>query len=302
MADISIENIILESLALTKDGVGIFNKDDRLIYCNDAMGALFGMSAEAALNQSFSELSSYCFNSGKGINIESETLEVWLSYALAKRRSCQYRAFETDTKEGKWFLVTEQLVNKEYLYIYSTDITDKKESENALKLMSDQLQKLATTDYLTGLYNRRFFYEKAEIEFNRNRRKNQTCSVMVFDLDNFKRINDKFGHAAGDALLKAFAINVQPYRRSYDTFARIGGEEFAILLPNTEKRNAYVIAERIRASIEDLVVPFENELLNMTVSIGVKENTGDLESVDQIMQSADKNLYQAKCNGRNQVC
>tara|TARA_R110001583_G_scaffold47095_2_gene147520 strand:+ start:5379 stop:6287 length:909 start_codon:yes stop_codon:yes gene_type:complete len=302
MADISIENIIMESLALTKDGVGIYNKDDCLIYCNDAIGALFGMSAEEALNKSFSELSSSCFNSLKGINIEFTTLEAWLSHALTKRRSCPFRTFETDTQEGKWFLVTEQIVHKDYLYVYITDITQKKASERALKRMSEQLQKLATTDDLTGIHNRRYFYEKAEAEFNRSRRKHQTFSVMVLDLDNFKHINDKFGHAAGDAVLKAFAINVQPHLRNYDTFARIGGEEFAILLPNTEKHNTYIIAERIRASIEALVVPFENELLNFTVSIGVIENVGDIKSIDQVMQNADKSLYQAKFNGRNQVC
>lgn len=301
MTDVAIEKIILESLALTKDGVGIFDKDDNLIYCNDALSSLFAMSAKEALNKSFSEISTHCFNSLTGINIESETLEDWLSYVLSKRRSCSFRSFETDTHEGKWFLVTEQLVHQDYLYIYVTDITEKKTSENALKRMSEKLHQLATTDYLTGIYNRRYFYEQAEIEFNRSQRKDQACSVMVFDLDNFKSINDKYGHAAGDILLKAFTKNIQPHCRSYDIFARIGGEEFALLLPNTEKNNAFIIAERIRASIEALIVPFENKSLQITVSIGVIENSGDMKSMDQFMKTADKNLYIAKSNGRNQV-
>jgi diguanylate cyclase (GGDEF)-like protein/PAS domain S-box-containing protein len=300
--DISIENIIIESLALTKDGVGIFNKDDRLIYCNDAIGELFGMSAEEALNKSFSELSSECFNSSNGINIEFTTLEAWLSHALAKRRSCPFRAFEVDTQDGKWFLVTEQVVHQDYLYVYITDITEKKENEIALKLMSEQFKKLATTDYLTGIHNRRYFYEKAEAEFNRSRRKSQTFSIMYFDLDNFKSINDKFGHAAGDEVLKSFAIKVQAHLRNYDIFARIGGEEFAVLLPNTEKSHANMIAERVRASIEALIISFENELLKITVSIGVVENVSDIKSIDQVMNNADKSLYQAKLNGRNQIC
>lgn len=302
MADISIEKIIIESLALTKDGIGIFNKDDRLIYCNDAIGALFGMSSEDAFNKSFSELSAYCFNSSKGINIEFVTLEAWLSHALAKRRCCPFRAFEVDTQDGKWFLVTEQIVHNDYLYMYITDISEKKANERTLKLMSEQFEKLATTDYLTGIHNRRYFYEKAEAEFNRSRRKSQRFSVMVFDLDKFKHTNDKFGHAAGDEVLKCFAMNVQKHLRNYDTFARIGGEEFAVLLPNTEKYNANMIAERIRVSIENLVIYFDNKLLNITVSIGVIENLSDTESVIQLMKDADINLYQAKLNGRNQVC
>ncbi|TWX47411.1 sensor domain-containing diguanylate cyclase [Colwellia hornerae] len=302
MADISIEKIIIESLALTKDGVGIFNRDDRLIYCNDAIGRLFGMSAEEALNKSFSELSADCFNSPRGINIEFTTLEAWLSHASAKRRSCPFRTFEVDTQEGKWFLVTEQIVHNDYLYMYITDITEKKANERALQLMSEQFQKLATIDSLTGIYNRRYFYEKANAEFNRSSRKNKIFSIMFFDLDNFKHINDKFGHAAGDAVLKCFAVNVQTHLRNYDTFARVGGEEFAILLPNTEKDNACVIAERIRASIEALMIPFEKESLKITVSVGVVENLIDIKSIDQIMNNADKRLYQAKSNGRNQVC
>jgi diguanylate cyclase (GGDEF)-like protein/PAS domain S-box-containing protein len=302
MMDISIEKIIIESLALTKDGVGIFNRDDRLIYCNEAIGRLFGMSAEEALNKSFSELSADCFNRSKGIKIEFTTIEAWLSNASAKRRSCSYRTFEVDTQEDKWFLVTEQIVHNDYLYMYITDITEKKANARALQLMSEQFQKLATTDSLTGIYNRRYFYEKAEAEFNRSSRKNKIFSIMFLDLDKFKHINDKFGHAAGDAFLKGFADNVQTHLRNYDTFARVGGEEFAILLPNTDKDNASIIAERIRASIEALIIPFENESLKITVSVGVVESSNEIKSIDQIMNNADKRLYQAKCNGRNQIC
>jgi diguanylate cyclase (GGDEF)-like protein len=125
---------------------------------------------------------------------------------------------------------------------------------------------------------------------------------MIFDLDNFKRINDQFGHAAGDIVLKDFATTVKPHLRNYDTFARIGGEEFAILLPNTKKDNTKIIAERIRVSIENSVIPFENELLKITVSIGVTEQLSDVTTIKEVMESADKSLYHAKCNGRNQVC
>lgn len=131
---------------MTKDGVGLFNKEDRLIYFNAAIGELFGMSVEEATNKSFSELSILFFNNLKGINIESLTIEAWLSNALTKRRSCQYRTFEVDTQDGKWFLVTEQIIQKDYLYMYITDITEKKENERAIKLMSEQFKMLAITD------------------------------------------------------------------------------------------------------------------------------------------------------------
>ncbi|MEH6534076.1 MAG: diguanylate cyclase [Photobacterium frigidiphilum] len=301
LSDRHIQKIITESLSLTKDGVGVYDGDDKLVFCNNIMGGLFGLTAKEALNQTFTNLCLACFNDPIGINIESSSFDSWLSNALIKRRNCQFRTFETDTHDGRWFLVTEQVVQGSFLYVYFTDITEKKENELALKDMSDRLKEIVDKDYLTGIHNRRYFYQKAKAEFNRSKRANQDLSLLIFDLDNFKRINDNYGHAVGDVVLQEFSSNVRSFLRGYDIFARIGGEEFALLLPATKANEAYVIAERIRQLIASLTIPFEKGTVKVTTSIGLIESLDNIGEFEQMMRFADKNLYQAKLNGRNQT-
>lgn len=296
-----IEKILIEALLLTKDGVGLFDPDDRLIFCNDLFGELFGLPASEALNKTFTELCLGCFNSSKGANIAADTFEIWISKALETRRSCNYRTFETDTVEGKHFIVTEQVAQENFLYVYITDITEKKKSELQLKLMSQELEELATTDYLTGIRNRRYFYQMARAEFNRSKRKATALSLLIIDLDKFKLINDNHGHKAGDIILQAVTQTISKLLRSYDIFARIGGEEFAILLPSTDAKSAYIIAERVRKSVELIEVAFEDKTLTITTSIGMVESSEHITSFDQLVQTADKFLNQVKNQGRNKV-
>jgi PAS domain-containing protein len=109
-----IQKIIIDSVSSTKDGVGTFDKDDLLVFCNKTMAALFGLSQSEALNKSFSQLCEHSFNSDGGVNVEAPSLEEWLEYTSLQRRSCQFRTFETDTKEGKFLLVTEQIVHEDF--------------------------------------------------------------------------------------------------------------------------------------------------------------------------------------------
>jgi diguanylate cyclase (GGDEF)-like protein len=298
---IDIQRVIIDALSSTEDGVGLYDKNDTLVYCNETVAALFGLSIDDALNKTFTELSIISFNSSNGINIESPTLDAWLDNALYKRRSCQFRKFETDTKSGKWYLVTEQLVHDDYLYMYITDITEKKENEKKLTLLSEKLSKLASTDSLTNIDNRRSFYKKSSIEFNRSIRMKLPLSLLVIDLDNFKKINDNYGHAAGDKVLESFAKEVQPLLHEYDVFGRIGGEEFGLMMPNTSSDSAFTIAERIRKHIANSSILFEDIELNISVSIGLAEKSEMSTSVEAIIQGADRNLYQAKINGKNQT-
>lgn len=299
--DHKVEQVIIDSLRLTKDGVGIFDANDRLIFCNDALEKLLAIPAEQALNRTFTELCLRCFDTKTGINIETDCFDTWMSAAQAKRRSRDYRTFETDTIEGKYFIVTEQIVQQHFLYMYLTDITEKKQNEQKLTLMSQELEKLATTDYLTGIHNRRYFYETAKVEFSRSQREGTQLSVLMLDLDKFKSINDCYGHNAGDKVLQTFATTVSGLLRDYDTFARIGGEEFAILLPATDLALGAKIAERIRQAIDSMQIEFENQILTVTTSIGLLENSAQISSFEHMMQIADKYLSQAKNDGRNKV-
>jgi diguanylate cyclase (GGDEF)-like protein len=161
---------------------------------------------------------------------------------------------------------------------------------------------LATTDSLTGVYNRRTFKELAEPQLSRSRRARMPVSLLVLDLDHFKRINDTYGHLAGDDVLKAFARLVSQCLRKEDLLARYGGEEFVVLLPGDSQTAAAAIAERIREEVSAGPFDANGHLVRVTVSIGIASEAGDtLPSLEAMLGRADEALYKAKRDGRNQV-
>lgn len=167
--------------------------------------------------------------------------------------------------------------------------------------LASELNRLATMDALTGIGNRRVFYTRAESELARCRRKDTPLSVLMIDLDRFKSINDALGHAAGDDTLRRFAALVHPHLREYDFFARLGGEEFAVLLPDATEEVAVAIAERLRELTEAEHLPVAGFPTLTTASIGVAQLHKKENSIDQLMQRADQALYAAKSGGRNRV-
>ncbi|EDM68667.1 MAG: sensor domain-containing diguanylate cyclase [Moritella sp.] len=297
-----VQDIIFDALSLTNDGVAIFDANDTVIYCNDSMAKLFGGTAQQALNRTFSELVRQCFNGTKGINIESDNVEQWLEAANHKRRSVPFRSFEVDTQDGRWHLVTEQLVNGNIIYLNCIDITEKKQTEIQLQALTKELHTRASTDELTVISNRRNFYEMAEIEFINAQHGQKPLTLLLIDIDNFKIINDSFGHAAGDMVLKAFAQNIKTELRSGDIFGRLGGDEFAILLPNTDCNESLPLAELFRNTIAKMKIDHKEQHLQLTASIGIVQSSAAMQSIHAMMNAADTALYQAKSAGRNTVC
>ena len=176
------------------------------------------------------------------------------------------------------------------------DITERKQ-------MEAELQRLATTDPLTGLLNRRRFTEVVEQELQRVRRHPRPLTLLMLDLDHFKQINDSHGHPAGDRVLRVVTGACGQLLRSTDSFGRLGGEEFAILLPDTDRAGALEVAEKLRETVGRLLIPVEGATLRVTVSIGlVCRHTGD-QSLNGMLSLADHALYEAKSAGRNRtVC
>lgn len=172
----------------------------------------------------------------------------------------------------------------------------------ALEEHRQLLQEQATTDVLTNLKNRRAFTELGLQHCSLARRHNNDLSLIALDIDRFKKINDTYGHAGGDEALVATAKVLKASTRTTDVVARVGGEEFAILLPNTNRVGAGVLAERIRVAVKDNQVSVAGAVLSLTVSIGVASFGGATNaSLDQLMQVADRRLYLAKQTGRNKV-
>ena len=165
------------------------------------------------------------------------------------------------------------------------------------------LAEQATTDSLTRLKNRRLFYTQAEQNLTHCRRYNKDMSVLLLDIDHFKKVNDTFGHHAGDEVLVKVAELLAQMVRGADTVARFGGEEFAVLMPETSKLGAAVLGERIRAAIEKENIVVDGRSIPVTVSIGIATLAAEkVESIDQMLSIADRRLYLAKNSGRNRIC
>jgi diguanylate cyclase (GGDEF)-like protein/PAS domain S-box-containing protein len=199
-----------------------------------------------------------------------------------------------------------------------TDVTSRKEAEAELRKAKDALevthreleqafareQKLARIDMLTGVHNRRFLFELAAHEFNMALRYNSPLSVLMFDIDNFKLINDGFGHPIGDQALQYLTRVVASQLRSVDVLGRYGGDEFIILLPQTGTQEALVLGERIHASIAAMQIDTDKGPLSLTISLGIAQllhHAAQPDTVDNLLLRADQALYAAKVAGRNRT-
>lgn len=172
-----------------------------------------------------------------------------------------------------------------------------------LSSLNDELSHMARTDALTGLDNRRHFMDMARTEFSRSRRTDKPFSLLLIDADHFKAINDTWGHDVGDRVLQDIAMLLNDSVRAHDLPARFGGEEFTVLLPETDCREAAIIAERIRTAVEANTLVVHNSPVSISVSIGcttLNARTVDVD-LETVLKRADVALYAAKKNGRNRV-
>lgn len=166
----------------------------------------------------------------------------------------------------------------------------------------EEIYRLTTVDGLTQIYNKRYFMEVLDREIGRAHRYGRELSLIMFDIDHFKKINDTFGHLAGDHVLKHLASVIKSRIRRDDIMARYGGEEFAIVLPEIDNYNARHLAEKIRRLVERTVFKFEDTQIPVTISIGVATSHADVGSPEELLKVADEKLYDAKRGGRNCVC
>jgi diguanylate cyclase (GGDEF)-like protein len=171
-----------------------------------------------------------------------------------------------------------------------------------LKNLQQELEIQAHIDYLTGIPNRRYFMEIAEHELARAQRYNLAFAVIMLDIDHFKHINDQFGHNAGDQVLQFLAKLMQKSLREVDSIGRIGGEEFAIILPQTDKERALELAERLHTTIAQTKIPLNDKTtVRITISMGVTVLNDQAITFETLLNQADKGLYQAKSAGRDRI-
>ena len=205
---------------------------------------------------------------------------------------------EANQELGKLNIGYEQLFmdlkqSKEESSIYVTKLLE----------ANKRYRQLAYRDELTGLYNNRYFQEAMENELDRSKRYQRPLSLIFFDIDLFKEINDRLGHLVGDVALREVAKQVSQVMRTSDIVVRYGGDEFAIIMPETDKAGLEAFAERIRHSIEAMTITVDGVPLQLTISVGGTATSGKQKKVDEIaiIAAADKALYQAKRAGRNGI-
>ena len=191
-------------------------------------------------------------------------------------------------------------INNELLH----EIGVRKKVEEALRKSEESFRQLAITDSLTGIYNRRHFFQMADHEIKRASRNGSSLAVIMFDIDFFKRVNDEYGHASGDLVLQKVVSMAREEFRSNDILARYGGEEFVVLLPDSDLEDARMPAERLREKIEKTPIAGGKGSILVSTSFGVsacKPESGEIHILGSLVRDADQALYEAKRSGRNRV-
>lgn len=172
---------------------------------------------------------------------------------------------------------------------------------NIENVFHDKIYRIATIDSGTQTFNKKYLLEELDSQFKFSRTYSRALSLIYFDLDHFKKVNDTYGHNVGDEILRDVSKRVKSAIRKDDILCRFGGEEFVILLPATDAKTAYELAERIRQDVESEAFPSEGHIIKQTISLGVSQLNPTMKTPHELLEDADQKLYQSKTNGRNRV-
>tara|TARA_Y100000310_G_C20704311_1_gene833479 strand:- start:7385 stop:8194 length:810 start_codon:yes stop_codon:yes gene_type:complete len=266
------------------------------------MAALFGLPLQQIIGQSQEDILHEAYSRNTGINIGSDSVHDWLKEIKKNQRNLQENEFVLSSTDGDVFKLYRVKVSSGEHIVIGTKITELIETQKQLKGTLKKLDELAKTCELTGLPNRRHILECLEKEFYRAKRYSSMFAVIIADIDHFKKVNDTYGHSVGDETIIHFSKLVKDNLRETDMVGRIGGEEFVIVLPNTDQVNATILANRIRESVANCPLPLEsNQPLRVTSSFGVSQFLTSDEDKSEVVKRADEALYIAKNSGRNKV-
>ncbi|MBI3399891.1 MAG: diguanylate cyclase [Acidobacteria bacterium] len=261
--------------------------DDLVRFSNERAADLFGTTVEDLVGRRMPALHA------------SEEDRARFRERLEAERRVDALAVPVRTYGGEsfWSLLNARTLvsgGEKLVMITLTDLTEQKRVE-------EQLRVIATTDALTGTHTRRHFFDLAEVECGRSSRHQRPIAVALLDLDHFKLVNDRFGHPVGDEALRLVAETVREKLRRHDLLGRYGGEEFALLLPETSLEGATLVVERIRQAVAALEFAHQGSVIDLTISAGVVFRRPD-EPLASALERADAALYAAKDQGRNRVC
>lgn len=301
------ENHYRSVITALAEGVILMDADGVIQASNDSAQRILGFSVDQLVNRTPFDPRWQAIHED-GSPFPSETQPAWVTLQTGK--PCREVIMGIQKLEGSltWLSINSQplyLPGDDKPYAVATsfaDITKRRHDEEELRALHDKLREEAIHDPLTGLYNRRYLEETLKRELSRAERDGHPLSVLMGDIDHFKRLNDTYGHPAGDDVLRALGSLLRRNVRASDIPCRYGGEEFVVVLPNTPLEVARERAELVRQNFADLPIAFGGRQLESTVSIGVSVYLGHGDTVDALISAADQALYKAKQAGRNKVC
>ncbi|MBY3597879.1 sensor domain-containing diguanylate cyclase [Rhizobium bangladeshense] len=277
--------------------MAVYDGDDRLRYANSAFRSAYFIEPEET--PLWPDLMRRNFHLGRGTVIRTQNFEEWLRSTQSRRGKIGYRAFETDLSDGRWLWMTEAVQKNGWMLCIASDITRLKVHGRTVRQDRDQAIKASYTDELTGVANRRFVMARVEDMLASVRHGSSGC-LAVFDIDNFKRINDRLGHHAGDLVLRDFAHRIHQNVRRNDCFGRVGGEEFLLVMPATGPEDALAMVERMLTVIRFSRPLPDSPDFSYTCSAGIAACV-PTDSASELYRRADQALYDAKMSGRDRV-
>ncbi len=288
------EQQLSDAIDSIHEGLALWDQNDRLALCNDSFRGFWSPDIREKVLPGITFEDLLRMSIASGTTVVDRDAEDYIARRLERHRGGG-RPFEIAQSDGRWLMVNERATTDGGVVGLYTDVTEIKRQERMLRQQ-------ARTDPLTAVYNRRHFIELAERELQRAVRFSHPVSVMMIDIDHFKQINDTHGHAAGDRVLQRLAGCCRDALREIDVFGRLGGEEFSVLLPETTRDGAVVVAERLREAVAALQVSAPAAPpLSFTISIGVAEWSREDPAVETVLARADAALYEAKGAGRNRT-
>lgn len=285
--------VLTDALENVEDGVVLLDRDLNAIFLNRRMREFWEVTEEeVARHPAYVTLLT---RNRRAVPADAtpEQVKAFPAKRIAEIKAGDHKR-DVQTPDGRNIRIHCSTMANGGRMLTFVDVTD-------LVRNAQQLEVLATTDPLTGLFNRRQFLTMTDAEWSRFQRYYRSLSVLMVDIDHFKSINDRFGHAVGDEAIRAVADICVRGKRKSDVVGRVGGEEFAVLLPETTLSRARTVAERIRKRVEGLTLTAEDRPVQLTVSVGVAEAITSMPGVDALMKAADAALYQAKEGGRNRT-
>lgn len=279
--------------------IAVFDPADRLRFANRAFRAAWFIEDDE--EPLWSDLMRRNDHARRGTVVETPNFETWLHSTQARRGKSGFRAFETDLHDGRWLWMAETVQTDGWMLCVASDISSIRPDERALRQDRDIAIRASQTDELTGLPSRRYVMGKlGELVCSAGDSGQDVGCLAVLDIDNFKYINDRFGHGIGDAVLRDFGVTLQRHVRKTDILGRVGGEEFLLILPNTTMEDAEAIVQRMLVAVRHSRPVPEQASFRYTFSAGLAwVARGD--DPGAVYRRADLALYAAKMRGRDQI-